>query len=317
MASREELSLIELFQTFPDDEAAERWFVETRWPDGPTCPHCEHEDVQVGTTHPTMPFRCRGCRKFFSVRTGSVMENSKLGYQKWAIATFLVSTEVKGASSLKLHRALGIPQKTAWHLAHRIRKAYEDANPPKFDSPVEVDETYVGGKYRNMHSERRKTKPQKLPVVGIIERETGRVYAKPINSATMDELVPFVHQHTEPGTQVYADEAPAYNALHRPLETVAHSRGEYVRDEVSTNLIESFWAELKRSYHGSYHWWSHKHLGRYVDEIVWRHNHRQLPTLERIGLVAAAMVGRSLTYEELTDPPPERMPLGQMTLPFD
>ena len=130
----------------------------------------------------------------------------------------------------------------------------------------------------------------------------------------MEELVPFVHRHTEPGTQVYADESPSYNAVRRPLETVAHSRREWARDGVSTNAIESFWAEVKRVYHGTNHWWSRKHLHRYVDECVWRHNHLGLSTVERMELITRAMDGRVLEYAELTTDLPEPIPLGQMEL---
>ena len=142
---RSGLSLVELMRMFPDDAAAERWFTESRWPDGVCCPHCGSVNVQSGTAHKTMPYRCRDCRKFFSAKTGTVLQSSKLGYQVWALATYILTTGIKGTSSMKLHRDLGITQKSAWHLAHRIRETWEqDALP--FSGPVEVDETFIGGK---------------------------------------------------------------------------------------------------------------------------------------------------------------------------
>ena len=151
---REGLSLTDLFRMFPDDEAAERWFCETRWPDGIACPRCGSVKVQTGAAHKTMPMRCRDCRKRFSVRTGTAMQGSNLGYQTWAIAIYLLTTSLKGVSSMKLHRDLGITQKSAWHLAHRIRQAWA-VNGETFEGPVEVDETFVGGKAANMHESQR------------------------------------------------------------------------------------------------------------------------------------------------------------------
>ena len=121
---REGITLVEIFRMFPDDEAAERWFVEARWPDGPWCPHCGSVNVQSGARHKSQPYRCRGCRKRFSVKTGTAMHDSKLGLQVWAIATYLMTTGIKGTSSMKLHRDLGVTQKTAWHLAHRLRETW-------------------------------------------------------------------------------------------------------------------------------------------------------------------------------------------------
>ena len=142
---REGMSLVEIIRIFPDDAAAERWFTKVRWPDGAYCPHCGSVNVQDGTKHKTMPYRCRDCRKWFSVKTGTVMQSSKLGLQVWAVATYLLTTGLKGQASMKLHRDLGITQKSAWHLAHRIRETWVKKNEP-MAGPVEVDETYIGGK---------------------------------------------------------------------------------------------------------------------------------------------------------------------------
>jgi transposase-like protein len=152
---REGISVIKLFQMFPDDATAEAWFTKIRWPNGQiACHHCGSFNVQVGCAHKSMPFRCRegDCGKRFSVRSGTVMQSSKLGYRVWALATYMVLTNLKGVSSMKLYRELDIPQKTAWHLAHRIRAALTDDSPVRFAGPVEADETFCGQKAKTMHA---------------------------------------------------------------------------------------------------------------------------------------------------------------------
>ena len=177
-AHREGISLVKLMKMFPDDRAARKWFESKIWPDGPYCPRCGSLDVQHSISHKTMTHRCRDCngKPRFSLKTGNIMEGSKLGYQTWAIAIYLLMTNLKGVSSMKLHRDLEITQKSAWHLAHRLRKAFE-AGEALFSGPAEADESYWGGKERNKHAHKKlragRGTAGKVPVAGIRDRRHG------------------------------------------------------------------------------------------------------------------------------------------------
>ena len=193
---RKGISLVKLFRMFPDDETAEAWFADMRWPHGPACPHCGSTRVLTGAKHATMPYRCREkeCRKRFSLKTGTVMEASNIGYQKWAIAIYLALTSLKSVSSMKLHRDLEITQKSAWHMAHRLRKAFAE-NGGVFSGPVEVDETYMGGKRANMSNAKRKALEGrgavgKTAVVGAKDRASNRVRAEVVESTDGGTLQP-------------------------------------------------------------------------------------------------------------------------------
>ena len=303
---REGISLIKLSKMFPDDATAEKWFAKARWPEGTHCPHCGSVNVQSGAAHKSMPYRCREreCRKRFSVRTGTCMEASNLGFQIWAIAVYLMSTSLKGVSSMKLHRDLGITQKSAWHLAMRLRKALEDdgANLP-FVGPDEADETYIGGKERNKHVKKKLKAGRgavgKTAVAGVWDRATGHVVAQVVEKTDARTLQGFVANHTAEGAQVYTDDAKAYKGMDRPHETVRHSVGEYVREQAHTNRLESFWAPMKRGYQGVYHKMSPKHLHRYVDEFSGRHNYRPKDTIDQMSKLVAQMSGKQLRYADL------------------
>ena len=303
--TREGISLIELMEMFPNETAAKEWFESRRWPHGLVCPRCSSTAVSAIASGKPMPWRCRSCRRHFSVRTGTVMEESKIPLRKWAIAIYLWSVSLKGVSSMKLHRDLKITQKSAWFLGHRLREAF--SNPDRlFDGPVEIDETFMGGKRKNMTKSKRKTlrgrgAVGKTTVAGARDRKTGMVSAKVIDNADLPTLRRFVFDKVSPGATVYTDQATAYESLRFGFhhEAVNHSAGEYVREMAHTNGIESFWAALKRGYQGTFHHFSAKHMNRYVGEFAGRHNDRPLDTIDMMGVMVQGMVGRRLTREAL------------------
>ena len=297
---REGLSLVDVMRMFPDNETAEQWFIKQRWPDGISCPHCHSDNVQEKGKHPTMSSRCRSCRRFFSVRTGTLMESSRLSYQKWALASYLMTTNIKGTSSMKLHRDLGVTQKTAWYLAHRIRDSWEKSD-GKFEGPIEADEAYFGGKESNKHKSKRLNAGRgpvgKTAVLGVRDRKTKHVAAQVVRSTDKATVQGFIRSKAKTGAKLYTDDSRAYTGLDR--EAVRHSLGEYVRGQVHTNGIESFWAMLKRGFYGVYHRMSPKHLHRYVQEFSGRHNDRPRDTADQLSAMVRGMCGKRLTYKEL------------------
>ncbi len=306
-AYREGISLAELIRMFPNDDAARQWFEGKIWPHGAACPQCGTLNVQSGIAHKTMTHRCRDCdgRPMFSLKTGTIMQGSKLGYQTWAIAIYLMTTNLKGVSSMKLHRDLEITQKSAWHLMHRLRKVYGGGNSP-FTGPIEADETYFGGRRKTMKKRQRKQltgrgTAGKTAVVGVKDRASNEVRAQVVSDTGNETLQGFVRDNTEGGAKVYTDEASAYAGLAGDYrhEAVKHSVGEYVREQAHTQGIESFWSMLKRAHKGTFHKISPKHLNRYVTEFAGRHNNRELDTIDIMAAFAEGSIGKRLRYEDL------------------
>jgi transposase-like protein len=273
--SKSTISTFQLFETFPDQETA-RVYLESRlWPNGPRCPVCGFGDRV--TARKDGFYRCNQCKEDFTVRTGTIFERSHVPLHKWIYAMYLLVTARKGISSMQLAKEIGITQKSAWFVLHRLREAC-GSKLEMLQGIFEIDETFVGGKETNKHESKKLKAGRgtigKTPVIGMRERG-GRTVAMPIEGTDRATIQSVIESHVEVGSTLHTDESGACAGIHHfgvGHDTVKHGAGEYVREDVTTNGIESVFAVLKRGLIGVYHHASPKHLDRYVDEFSFRLN---------------------------------------------
>lgn len=297
------ISAFEFFEMFPTETSAREYLEGKMWNGSPVCPYCRHKEITALKKEGV--YRCKSCRKDFTVRVGTIMHKSKIPLKKWIYAMYLVCTSRKGISSLQLSKELGITQKSAWFLLQRIREACND-NADKLTGIVEVDEVYIGGKEANKHASKKLNAGRgavgKAPVLGLRDRVTGQVKAFPIDGTKGKCLKGHIADNVEEGSVVCTDEFGGYVGLKGYAHlTIKHSAGEYVNGMAGTNGIESVWAVLKRGYVGTYHNFTVKHLGRYVNEFTFRLNdgNVKIHVLDRVTSLILGMKGKRLTYKGL------------------
>lgn len=273
-------SLIELLDYFKEEKTCIEYYEQLRWNGRTVCPHCGVDSVPYRTNR---GYKCsdKDCHKKFTVKVGTIFENSKIPLRTWFAAIYLCTAHKKGISSLQLGRDLNITQKTAWFVLHRVREMLKAQAPTMLDgNMVEADETYIGGLEGNKHANKRRKEgePDKKKIVlGVIERD-GRVILKYIPNATEQNMVPFIEQYVPEGSRVITDEFVSYNKLDRRYvhQTINHTLKIYVTGDIHTNTIENFWSVLKRGLYGIYHSVSEKHLDRYLHEFSSRFNTRKI-----------------------------------------
>jgi transposase-like protein len=297
-------TLLEAVRFFTDMDRCTEFMASLRWPEGVVCPRCGHDETSFVKTRRL--WQCKGCRKQFTIKTGSVMEDSPIGLDKWLPAIWMIVNAKNGVSSYEIHRHLGITQKSAWFMLHRIRLAMQSKTWSKLSGHVEVDETFIGGKARYMHKGKREAKIKgtggygKVAVMGLLERH-GEVRCQVVPNVRRRSLDPAVREHVEKGSNIYSDAFRSYTSLQDEyIHSVIDHAEKYVDGHVHTNNIENFWSLLKRSLKGTYVSVEPFHLFRYLDEQTFRYNKRTGNDLYRFIEAAKSVTGRRLTYDELT-----------------
>ncbi|MYA59461.1 MAG: IS1595 family transposase [Chloroflexi bacterium] len=302
----ETISIVQLLRMFPDKDSCYAWLEKVRWNSRPTCAHCGAVDRISAPESKPHTYWCGHCRKNFTVTTGTILHSTKTSLQNWIVAIYSVMTARKGVSAMQLSKELGVQYRTAWYMLHRIREACASGE-FRLDNVVEMDEVYIGGKEANKHAHKKLRAGRgpvgKEAVMGVRERG-GKTIAKPVTHVDGKTAVEFASAAVERGATVYTDEANIYNQLPFDHDAVNHGAREYVRGDVHTNGIESVWAVLGRSIHGTWHHVSPKHLHRYVNEAAMRLNSGdvKIDTMDRMDALVRGIRGKRIKYDDLVAP---------------
>ena len=306
-------TLIEAIEFFADPDNALNYLASKRWPHGVICPHCDAAEPMFLKTRRI--WKCRGCRKQFSIKVGTIFEDSAIPLGKWLTATWLISNCQNGVSSYELARDLGVTQKTAWFMLQRIRLALQDERGGKLSGEVEADETFIGGKARNIHVKKRRQKihgrgpVDKAIVAGVLERG-GEVRTAVVTKRRKEQLQGLIRDNVEAGSELFTDELKSYDGLGSDYthEVINHAEA-YVRERVHTNGVENFWSLLKRGLASTYVSVEPFHLFRYLDEQAFRYNNRTgMNDGDRFSLVLSRITGRRLTWKKLVGEAPVAQP---------
>ena len=298
------LSTYQLIEKFPNEPATIKYLESMLWKDGVVCPYCKGKEISKKTR---MHFyRCRECRKDFTVRVGTIFERSHIPLQKWMLAMYLIVTARKGISSLQLSKEIGVRQSTAWFLGHRIREACGNQIFEMMEGINESDEVYIGGLEKNRHEWKKKNLGRGAvgkPAIFGVRNRNGNVRLKPVESTNKTALQGAIRQFVKKGSTVYTDEHRSYQGLgeHYIHQTVHHSAKQYVDGMAHTNGIESVWAVLQRGFYGIFHSFSDKHRGSYANEFQFRFNEGNcsIDTVDRIDSLVKGVAGVRLTYNML------------------
>jgi transposase-like protein len=294
-------TLIEAVRYFSNPDTCIEHVAALRWPHGIACPTCGRVDVSYLEKQKRWQCKSRHAKRQFSVKIGTIFEDSPLGLDKWLPAVWMIVNAKNGVSSYEIARALGVTQKTAWFMDHRIRAAMEYGTFDKLDDPVEADETYIGGKTKEEHGRF----SNKSAIVGVVEKKKhiGQIRAFAAKQAHASNTLPFLRASLREGAILHTDESRIYSRANRTFvhESVNHSEKEYARGAVSTTTIDGFWNLFKRSYKGTYTHLSPVHLDRYVKERTYRYNTRMLSDGERFAEWFTKVNGRRLMYKSLVN----------------
>jgi transposase-like protein len=296
-------NLIELTIYFNNENKCKQYLEKLIWNNTPTCPHCNNNE-KIYKYKDNKTYKCSKCLRTFNIFIGTIFENTKISIQKWLISIYLVSSTKKGISSYQLAKSIGITQKSAWFLLQRIRKLL-DEKVNIMSNIIEVDETYVGGKNKNRHFNKRikntqgRSAKDKIKVFGILERN-GRVKSMSISDVSKNIIQPIIYSIAKKGSTIISDEWRAYNGLNKDYihKRVNHSKYQYVNKDAYTNSLENYWSLVKRNILGIYHNISRKHINRYLNEFDFRYNNRKSNEIIRFNIAVTNCKSR-LKYKDL------------------